>query len=117
MSKNFREFVHFYLIYLKSKVCVSQCMMLQRREFHIFKRKYVQVPVLHSPSSLLPCSLQFNDKATHAACFENLVQANVRNKRILKDAVQNINAKGITNYSGGFELAFKQLAQVMGRTY
>ncbi|XP_044198648.1 voltage-dependent calcium channel subunit alpha-2/delta-1-like isoform X4 [Thunnus albacares] len=54
----------------------------------------------------------FNEKANHAACFENLVQANVRNKRILKDAVQNISAKGITNYRGGFELAFMQLAQM-----
>lgn len=79
---------------------------------HIFNRKYVQVPSRHFPSSLLPSSLQFNEKASHAACFENLVQANVRNKRILKDAVQNIVAKGITNYKGGFELAFEQLAQV-----
>ncbi|XP_031714686.1 voltage-dependent calcium channel subunit alpha-2/delta-1a isoform X1 [Anarrhichthys ocellatus] len=54
----------------------------------------------------------FNDKATYAACFQNLVQANVRNKRMLKDAVQNITAKGITNYRGGFELAFEQLAQM-----
>uniref|UniRef100_A0A8C5HTQ4 Voltage-dependent calcium channel subunit alpha-2/delta-1-like n=1 Tax=Gouania willdenowi TaxID=441366 RepID=A0A8C5HTQ4_GOUWI len=54
----------------------------------------------------------FNEKATDAACFPNLVQANVRNKRILKIAVQNITAKGITNYKGGFELAFKQLAQM-----
>ncbi|XP_051805673.1 LOW QUALITY PROTEIN: voltage-dependent calcium channel subunit alpha-2/delta-1a [Acanthochromis polyacanthus] len=54
----------------------------------------------------------FNDKATYAACFQNLVQANVRNKKILKDAVQNITAKGITNYTGGFELAFGQLAQM-----
>ncbi|XP_068573511.1 voltage-dependent calcium channel subunit alpha-2/delta-1a [Cebidichthys violaceus] len=54
----------------------------------------------------------FNDKATHAACFENLVQANVHNKRVLKDAVQKITAKGITNYRGGFELAFEQLAQM-----
>ncbi|XP_069556479.1 voltage-dependent calcium channel subunit alpha-2/delta-1a isoform X3 [Brachyistius frenatus] len=54
----------------------------------------------------------FNEKASYAACFQNLVQANVRNKRILKDAVQNIIAKGITNYKGGFELAFGQLAQM-----
>ncbi|XP_045927913.1 voltage-dependent calcium channel subunit alpha-2/delta-1a isoform X5 [Micropterus dolomieu] len=54
----------------------------------------------------------FNDKATYASCFENLVQANVRNKRMLKDAVQSISAKGITNYRGGFELAFEQLAQM-----
>uniref|UniRef100_G3Q8D6 Calcium channel, voltage-dependent, alpha 2/delta subunit 1a n=1 Tax=Gasterosteus aculeatus aculeatus TaxID=481459 RepID=G3Q8D6_GASAC len=54
----------------------------------------------------------FNDKAEHAACFRNLVQANVRNKRMLKDAVQSITAKGITNYRGGFEMAFEQLAQM-----
>ncbi|KAM6985869.1 voltage-dependent calcium channel subunit alpha-2/delta-1-like [Aplochiton taeniatus] len=54
----------------------------------------------------------FNDKATQAACFDNLVQANVRNKKILKDAVQNITAKGITNYRGGFELAFEQLSSL-----
>uniref|UniRef100_A0A665VPF7 Voltage-dependent calcium channel subunit alpha-2/delta-1-like n=1 Tax=Echeneis naucrates TaxID=173247 RepID=A0A665VPF7_ECHNA len=56
--------------------------------------------------------VSFSDKATHTACFKNLVQANVRNKRILKDAVKDIIAKGITNYKGGFELAFEQLAQV-----
>uniref|UniRef100_A0AAQ4QWE6 Calcium channel, voltage-dependent, alpha 2/delta subunit 1a n=1 Tax=Gasterosteus aculeatus aculeatus TaxID=481459 RepID=A0AAQ4QWE6_GASAC len=54
----------------------------------------------------------FNDKAEHAACFRNLVQANVRNKRMLKDAVQSITAKGITNYRGGFEMAFEQLMNV-----
>ncbi|XP_056877918.1 voltage-dependent calcium channel subunit alpha-2/delta-1a isoform X1 [Takifugu flavidus] len=54
----------------------------------------------------------FNDKAMYASCFENLVQANVRNKRMLKKAVQNITAKGTTNYKGGFELAFEQLAQM-----
>lgn len=73
------------------------------------------MPSLHFPSSLLPSSLQFNEKAMHAACFENLVQANVRNKRMLKDAVQSITAKGTTNYRGGFELAFEQLAQVKCR--
>lgn len=62
-----------------------------------------------------PVPLQFNEKASYAACFQNLVQANVRNKRILKDAVQIIAAKGITNYKGGFELAFEQLAQVKRR--
>uniref|UniRef100_A0AAY4E7X1 VWFA domain-containing protein n=1 Tax=Denticeps clupeoides TaxID=299321 RepID=A0AAY4E7X1_9TELE len=51
----------------------------------------------------------FNEKAMQAACFGHLVQANVRNKKILKDAVQNISAKGITNYKMGFELAFEQL--------
>ncbi|XP_034434008.1 voltage-dependent calcium channel subunit alpha-2/delta-1a isoform X3 [Hippoglossus hippoglossus] len=56
--------------------------------------------------------VSFNEKASHAACFQNLVQANVRNKMMLKEAVQNIIAKGITNYKGGFELAFEQLAQL-----
>lgn len=64
------------------------------------------------PSFPLP-PFQFNDVAKYASCFENLVQANVRNKRVLKKAVQNITAKGTTNYSGGFELAFEQLAQVI----
>lgn len=67
----------------------------------------------HFPSSLLTCfPPQFNEKASYAACFQNLVQANVRNKRILQDAVKDIVAKGMTNYKGGFELAFEQLAQV-----
>ncbi|KAM6895360.1 voltage-dependent calcium channel subunit alpha-2/delta-1a [Xenentodon cancila] len=56
--------------------------------------------------------VSFNKTARSAACFENLVQANVRNKRILKDAVQRIKAEGITNYTSGFELAFGQLAQM-----
>lgn len=56
--------------------------------------------------------VSFSDKASYASCFTNLVQANVRNKRKLKDAVQNISAKGITNFRGGFELAFQQLAQM-----
>uniref|UniRef100_A0A3Q3FH77 Calcium channel, voltage-dependent, alpha 2/delta subunit 1a n=1 Tax=Labrus bergylta TaxID=56723 RepID=A0A3Q3FH77_9LABR len=54
----------------------------------------------------------FNDKAMYASCFENLVQANTRNKRKLQDAVLSISAKGTTNYRGGFELAFEQLAQM-----
>ncbi|KAM6961509.1 voltage-dependent calcium channel subunit alpha-2/delta-1a [Tautogolabrus adspersus] len=54
----------------------------------------------------------FNDKAMYASCFKNLVQANTRNKKKLQDAVQAIAAKGTTNYRGGFELAFEQLAQM-----
>ncbi len=91
----------------------GQCMTPQKGiTGHIFNRKYVQVPSLHLPSSLLPSSLQFSGEASYASCFTNLVQANVRNKKKLKDAVQNITAKGITNFRGGFELAFEQLAQV-----
>lgn len=48
----------------------------------------------------------------YASCFQNLVQANVRNKRVLKEAVRKIDAKGTTNYKAGFKLAFDQLAQV-----
>ncbi|XP_038150706.1 voltage-dependent calcium channel subunit alpha-2/delta-1a isoform X2 [Cyprinodon tularosa] len=55
--------------------------------------------------------VSFNKTAKPVACFEHLVQANVRNKRILKDAVQKLKAEGITNYTSGFELAFAQLAQ------
>ena len=61
-----------------------------------------------------PTPLQFHETAKVAACFQNLVQANVRNKKILKVAVQGITAKGITNYRGGFEKAFEQLALVGG---
>ncbi|KAG5267196.1 hypothetical protein AALO_G00219060 [Alosa alosa] len=56
--------------------------------------------------------VSFNEDAKKAACFDNLVQANVRNKKILKDAVQNITAKGITNYKDGFDMAFQQLLSV-----
>ncbi|XP_054631680.1 voltage-dependent calcium channel subunit alpha-2/delta-1 isoform X5 [Dunckerocampus dactyliophorus] len=54
----------------------------------------------------------FNTRVKKTACFEHLVQANVRNKKLLKDAVQNITAKGITNYTKGFEFAFEQLSAV-----
>ncbi|XP_034734387.1 voltage-dependent calcium channel subunit alpha-2/delta-1 isoform X3 [Etheostoma cragini] len=52
----------------------------------------------------------FNTRVKKTACFDHLVQANVRNKKVLKDAVQNITAKGITNYTKGFEFAFQQLS-------
>uniref|UniRef100_A0A4W5QAT4 VWFA domain-containing protein n=1 Tax=Hucho hucho TaxID=62062 RepID=A0A4W5QAT4_9TELE len=54
----------------------------------------------------------FNTRVNNTACFDHLVQANVRNKKILKDAVQNISAKGITNYTKGFEFSFEQLYAV-----
>ncbi|KAI4825140.1 hypothetical protein KUCAC02_020838 [Chaenocephalus aceratus] len=53
---------------------------------------------------------KFNTRVKTTACFEHLVQANVRNKKLLKDAVKNITAKGITNYTKGFEFAFEQLS-------
>ncbi|XP_072290552.1 voltage-dependent calcium channel subunit alpha-2/delta-1-like [Eucyclogobius newberryi] len=52
----------------------------------------------------------FNTRVKKTACFDHLVQANVRNKKLLKDAVQNMTAKGITNYTKGFEFAFQQLS-------
>uniref|UniRef100_A0A8C6P164 Calcium voltage-gated channel auxiliary subunit alpha2delta 1 n=1 Tax=Nothobranchius furzeri TaxID=105023 RepID=A0A8C6P164_NOTFU len=60
----------------------------------------------------------FNTRVKNTACFDHLVQANVRNKKLLKDAVQNITAKGITNYTKGFEFAFQQLnATNISRAY
>lgn len=61
---------------------------------------------------LLASVSQFNTRVKKTACFDHLVQANVRNKKLLKDAVQNITAKGITNYTKGFEFAFEQLSAV-----
>uniref|UniRef100_A0A3P9CX97 Calcium voltage-gated channel auxiliary subunit alpha2delta 1 n=1 Tax=Maylandia zebra TaxID=106582 RepID=A0A3P9CX97_9CICH len=55
--------------------------------------------------------VSFNTLVKNTACFDRLVQANVRNKKLLKDAVQNISAKGITDYTKGFEFAFKQLSR------
>nr|XP_029490936.1 voltage-dependent calcium channel subunit alpha-2/delta-1-like [Oncorhynchus nerka] len=58
---------------------------------------------------------KFNTRVKNTACFDHLVQANVRNKKILKDAIQNISAKGITNYTKGFEFAFEQLYATITR--
>lgn len=92
----------------------EHCMTLQRRgkKSTYFKSNMCECLPSTFPSILLPFSLQFNKSARPVACFEHLVQANVRNKRVLKDAVQRIKAEGITNYTSGFELAFAQLAQV-----
>ncbi|KAJ7407166.1 Voltage-dependent calcium channel subunit alpha-2/delta-1 [Willisornis vidua] len=54
------------------------------------------------------CS-QFNNNAQNVSCFNHLVQANVRNKKKLKEAVYKISAKGITDYKKGFSYAFEQL--------
>ncbi|XP_038626610.1 voltage-dependent calcium channel subunit alpha-2/delta-2 isoform X2 [Tachyglossus aculeatus] len=51
----------------------------------------------------------FNEKAQPVSCFNQLVQANVRNKKVFKEAVQNMVAKGTTGYKAGFEYAFDQL--------
>ncbi|XP_063304249.1 voltage-dependent calcium channel subunit alpha-2/delta-1 isoform X2 [Pelobates fuscus] len=51
----------------------------------------------------------FNNNAHDVSCFHHLVQANVRNKKVLKEAVNNITAKGTTDYKTGFQFAFDQL--------
>ncbi|XP_007889125.1 voltage-dependent calcium channel subunit alpha-2/delta-1 isoform X2 [Callorhinchus milii] len=53
--------------------------------------------------------VSFSDQVKSVSCFKDLVQANVRNKKVLKDAVNRIQAKGITDYKKGFEFAFEQL--------
>ncbi|KAJ3602296.1 hypothetical protein NHX12_030055 [Muraenolepis orangiensis] len=42
-------------------------------------------------------------------CFKTLVQANIRNKKIFKEAVSHMQAKGTTDYKSGFTFAFEQL--------
>ncbi|XP_041110539.1 voltage-dependent calcium channel subunit alpha-2/delta-1 isoform X1 [Polyodon spathula] len=54
--------------------------------------------------------VSFNNDAKNVSCFTHLVQANVRNKKVLKDAVHEISAKGITDYKKGFSFAFEQLS-------
>uniref|UniRef100_A0A669BEZ6 Calcium channel, voltage-dependent, alpha 2/delta subunit 1a n=1 Tax=Oreochromis niloticus TaxID=8128 RepID=A0A669BEZ6_ORENI len=56
--------------------------------------------------------VSFQNVAKNVSCFGNLVQANVRNKKILKNAVENITANLSTNYTAGFETAFEQLKQM-----
>ncbi|XP_014854617.1 PREDICTED: voltage-dependent calcium channel subunit alpha-2/delta-2 isoform X5 [Poecilia mexicana] len=53
---------------------------------------------------------KFNEKAEAVVpCFRTLVQANVRNKKIFKEAVLHMQAKGTTDYKSGFTFAFEQL--------
>ncbi|EMP33874.1 Voltage-dependent calcium channel subunit alpha-2/delta-2 [Chelonia mydas] len=52
---------------------------------------------------------QFNEKAKPVSCFKHLVQANIRNKKVFKEDVQEMVAKGTTDYKAGFEYAFDQL--------
>uniref|UniRef100_A0A3Q2UUQ2 Calcium channel, voltage-dependent, alpha 2/delta subunit 2a n=1 Tax=Haplochromis burtoni TaxID=8153 RepID=A0A3Q2UUQ2_HAPBU len=55
----------------------------------------------------------FNEKAVFVVdCFRTLVQANVRNKKIFKEAVMRMQAKGTTDYKSGFTFAFEQLLNV-----
>ncbi|KAJ8257539.1 hypothetical protein GJAV_G00186670 [Gymnothorax javanicus] len=53
---------------------------------------------------------RFSEKAELVVpCFKNLVQANIRNKKIFKQAVDDMSAKGTTDYKSGFHFAFQQL--------
>ncbi|KAK3557123.1 hypothetical protein QTP70_024638 [Hemibagrus guttatus] len=53
---------------------------------------------------------QFNEKADLlVSCFKTLVQANVKNKKIFKEKVMHMQAKGTTDYKSGFQFAFEQL--------
>ncbi|XP_072308629.1 voltage-dependent calcium channel subunit alpha-2/delta-2a [Eucyclogobius newberryi] len=53
---------------------------------------------------------RFNEKADAVVpCFKTLVQANIRNKKIFKEAVTHMQAKGTTDYKTGFTFAFEQL--------
>ncbi|RXN22716.1 voltage-dependent calcium channel subunit alpha-2 delta-2-like protein [Labeo rohita] len=61
---------------------------------------------------------RFNEKAEAVVpCFKHLVQANVRNKKIFKEAVQQMQAKGTTDYKSGFHFAFNQLLNVRVFTF
>ena len=60
----------------------------------------------------LPFASQFNEKAKPVSCFKHLVQANIRNKKVFKEDVQGMVAKGTTDYKAGFEYAFDQLQNV-----
>lgn len=65
-----------------------------------------------------PLFLQFNEKADAVvSCFKTLVQANVRNKKIFKDRVMHMHAKGTTDYKAGFQFAFEQLLNVRPQTH
>ncbi|XP_056603968.1 voltage-dependent calcium channel subunit alpha-2/delta-1a [Triplophysa dalaica] len=56
--------------------------------------------------------VSFNSTAKSIACFDSLVQANVRNKKILREAVHNIAANGTTDYKVGLKEAFSQLSSL-----
>jgi voltage-dependent calcium channel alpha-2/delta-2 len=50
----------------------------------------------------------FSDTAEVVGCFEDFVQANYRNKKVLFDAIDQLQAKGMASYAKGFEFAFEQ---------
>ncbi|KTF72914.1 hypothetical protein cypCar_00038820 [Cyprinus carpio] len=61
---------------------------------------------------------RFNKKAEAVVpCFKHLVQANVCNKKYFKDSVQQMQAKGTTDYKSGFHFAFNQLPNLGANGY
>lgn len=91
---------------------------LQLRVHSYLLHMHICFNCINSFGSQLHSSVsQFNTRVKNTACFDHLVQANVRNKKLLKDAVQNITAKGITNYTKGFEFAFEQLNMVSKKCF
>lgn len=104
---------------MKQLVGLDECVCLPQlaKARYAFVSSSVRFQRVFSPliySCITDCFnvSQFNTRVKKTACFDHLVQANVRNKKLLKDAVQNITAKGITNYTKGFEFAFEQLSVV-----
>lgn len=58
---------------------------------------------------------RFNEKAEAVVpCFRSLVQANTRNKKIFKNAIAQMQAKGTTDYKSGFQFAFELLLNDTG---
>ncbi|XP_031680684.1 voltage-dependent calcium channel subunit alpha-2/delta-2 isoform X2 [Oncorhynchus kisutch] len=58
---------------------------------------------------------RFNEKADAVVpCFKTLVQATMRNKKIFKESIMNMQAKGTTDYKSGFQFAFEQLLNDTG---
>lgn len=70
------------------------------------------IPILSLKLAALFSPSQFNEKAKPVSCFKHLVQANIRNKKVFKEDVQGMVAKGTTDYKAGFEYAFDQLQNV-----
>lgn len=103
-----------------ARVSVSISLIIQLLSYSFFFLVLLSLLcscALHSgyfPNWLLPPALfQFNEKAEAVVpCFKHLVQANVRNKKIFKEAVQQMQAKGTTDYKSGFHFAFNQLLNV-----
>ncbi|CAB1314662.1 unnamed protein product [Coregonus sp. 'balchen'] len=61
---------------------------------------------------------RFNEKAEAVVpCFKTLVQATMRNKKIFKESIMHMQAKGTTDYKSGFQFAFEQLLNIRVFTF